>query len=283
MDRILLTGAAGIVGSLIRPLFAERHNAVLLSDVVNLAERDGRPLLDANESFCLGDIRDAGFVNEVTSDVDGIVHLAGMVGPDYTFDEVIGPNVIGTNNLFAAAREHQISQVVYASSHHAVGYFRRGDQIDHRVPPRPDSQYGLSKAFGEAAGAYYADKFGINVLAIRIGYAAEQAIDERRMHTWISPRDLVQLIEIGLRTDQLGFEIVYGVSDNPDPFFDNSNAARLGYVPQDRSLDHLADPRLATQQPDPKTLDGSCVGGPFTSLGFVGDPKRILRRCPPSK
>jgi uronate dehydrogenase len=272
VKKILLTGAAGIVGSLIRPLMASRYVEVVLTDIAELDQ------VADNETFVPGDIVDLDFVKQVSADVDGIVHLAGMVGPEYLFDEVLGPNIIGTHHVFAAARENGIRRVVYASSHHAVGYYRRDEGIDEHTLPRPDSQYGLSKAFGESVGSYYWDKFGIDVLAIRIGFAAAEVIDERRLHTWISPRDLVQLIDIGLTKPDLGFQIVYGVSDNPGPFFNNSNAMRLGYQPQDSAVDHLADPDILNQRADPAALEGAVVGGPFARLAYVGDPKRLLQR-----
>ncbi len=271
VNTILLTGAAGIVGSLIRPLLAQRYPRVVLTDIAEIHD-----VVD-NERFVRGDIVDPEFVNHAAENVDAIIHLAGMVGPDYSFDEVLGPNIIGTHNVFNAAREHRIDRVVYASSHHAVGYYRRDQGTDDRAAPRPDSQYGLSKAFGESAGSYFWDKFGIHVLAIRIGYVGPQAIDERRLHTWISPRDLVQLIDIGLRTPNLGFQVVYGVSDNPAPFFDNANATRLGYRPMDRAIDNIAEAKIATEKADPSTLEGTMIGGPFAALGFVGDPSRLLR------
>ncbi len=272
MKKVLLTGAAGIVGSLLRPLLRARYETIVLTDIVSIHETAN------NEAFAQGDIADADFVDSVASGVDGVIHLAGRVGPDYTFDEVLTANIIGTHNVFAACRQHRVTRVVYASSHHAVGFYRRDDLIDETALPRPDSQYGLSKACGESVAAYYSDKFDIDVLAIRIGFSDKEVIDERRLHTWISPRDLMQLIDIGLTAANLGFEIVYGVSDNPDPFFDNSNAHRLGYRPQDRAVDHLADPGIAKLCPDPMAIEGATVGGPFTASGYVGDPDRVLRR-----
>ena len=171
-----------------------------------------------------------------------------------------------------------MSRFIYASSHHAVGYWKRSDYIDETALPRPDSQYGMSKAVGESIASYYCDKYAIDVLTIRIGYAAEQVIDERRLHTWISPRDLVQLIDIGLTKPNLGFEIVYGVSDNPNPFFNNANAERLGYRPADRGVDHLIDENILQHIPDVTKIGDAVVGGPFAEAGFVGDPARILGR-----
>ena len=267
MNRILLTGASGIAATALRPILTGYFSEVVLTD---LAEPDPDSLAE-NESFFQGNLADAAFMESVAEGIDGIIHLGGLVGPDFTFEQVLESNMVGTRTVFEAARKHGIERVVYASSHHAVGFYRRGDPIDHETIPRPDSYYGLSKAFGEELGAYYADKFGLRVLAIRIGYVGDTVIDERRLHTWISPRDLAQLLEIGLTHPDLGFEIVYGVSQTPAPFFDNHNASRLGYQPRDRAIDHLADPSLLGQSPATGP-EGTHVGGHFAvRTAEIGD------------
>ena len=264
MKKVLLTGAAGIVGSALRPLLARRYEHILLTDIEEIAD------LSANESFRQGDIADAEFVAELASSVEGIVHLAGRVGSHYTFDDVLGPNIVGTYNVFEAARRSGVKQVVFASSHHAVGFVSRSDKVDENTLPRPDSWYGVSKVFGESVSSYYADKFGLNVLAIRIGYVGEKVIDERRLHTWNSPQDLANLIDIGLANRDLGYQLVYGVSECPDSFFNNAAAMRLGYIPGDRALDHLADESIPQQRPDPSDFAGRFIGGPFTAEGREG-------------
>lgn len=262
MPKLLLTGAAGIVGTAIRPLLAARNESLALTDLKPVSD------LAANESFVAGDIADLKFVRSLITNVEAIIHLAGMVGPDYTFDEVLGPNIVGTYNVFAAAKAAGIRRVINASSHHTVGFHRRGDHVDHQTAPRPDSHYGLSKAFGESTASFFADKYDIQTLSIRIGFVGDKVIDERRLHTWISPRDLVQLIDIGLTTPKLGHQIVYGISDNPGSFFDNANAAALGYRPQDRSLDHLAHADLAETRPDLTSPVGTHIGGHFAAGEF---------------
>jgi uronate dehydrogenase len=269
MNTILLTGAAGIVGTLLRPFLAKRYPKILLTDIAELSDPA------ANESFEQGDITDLEFVKALTKNADGIIHLAGKVGPNFTLEEVLGPNIVGTNNVFEAARTNGISRVVYASSAHCVGFIKRGEHIDHRTFPRPNGEYAVSKAFGEMAASHYADKFGLNILTIRIGYVGNGLDKERRIRNWVSPRDLVQLIEIGLNND-LGFEITYGISDNPDPFFDNANAFRLGYQPQDNAVDFVTDPSVLDQKPDLTTIEEGVVGGGFAAAGFAGDPNRIL-------
>ena len=269
--RILLTGAAGIVGSAIRPELAKLHEHVLLTDLKPIDN------LAANESFKAGNLGDLSFIESLVTRVDGIVHLGGLVGADCAFDEILEPNIVGVHNVFEAARHAGIKQVVYASSAHCVGFIRRGEHIDHQTLPRPNCEYAVSKAFGESTGSYYADKFGMNILSIRIGYVGEDLTKERRLRTWVSPRDLAQLCEIGLSQD-LGFEIVYGTSDNPEPFFDNANAFRLGYRPQDRAIDHLTDKSVLDEKPDPDSIEGGVVGGGFAAAGFAGDPERIVGR-----
>lgn len=269
--RILLTGAAGIVGCLVRPLLRERFESILLTDLQPIDDLAG------GETFRQGDILDVSFIDSIMGDVDGVVHLAGLVGPDFSFDEVMGANVRGTFVLLESTRRNGVKQFVYASSHHAVGFLPRGYPIDCQTPHRPDSFYGVSKAFGETLATYFVDKHGLNILSIRIGFVGEEVIDERRLHTWCSPRDLMQLLEIGLTQKDLGYRVVYAVSDNPDGFFINDSACELGYSPQDRAIDHLANPRLIDQRPDLAKLQDRLVGGYFGANGFDGDPDRLLK------
>ncbi|MDA7667447.1 NAD(P)-dependent oxidoreductase [Verrucomicrobia bacterium] len=268
---ILLTGAAGIVGTALRPFLREQYDRVILSDL--------RPIktLEGNESFEACDIADLDQLTRIARQANGIIHLAGMVGANYSFDDVLQPNIVGTYNVYRAAHSVGISNVVYASSHHALGFMKRGAPIHDKTPHRPDSHYGLSKAFGESAGSYFCDNFGLNVLAIRIGFVGTEITDERRLHTWISPRDLAHLIHIGLSNRDLGYEVVYGTSNNPDPFFDNSNATRLGYCPEDRAIDHISNEEITTFNPEETTITGGCVGGGFAAVGFKGNPERTLR------
>ena len=267
--QVLLTGAAGIVGRAVRAELGRRHEHVLLTDLEAIDD------LADNESFERGNLNDLAFLESLVSKVDGIIHLGGLVGADYAFDEVLEPNIVGAHNIFEAARRAGIRRVVYASSAHCVGFVRRGRHIDHETFPRPNGEYAVSKALGEFEASYFADKFGLNVLSVRIGYVGPDLSKERRLRTWVSPRDLVQLFEIGLNND-VGFEIVYGISDNPEPFFDNTNAVRLEYQPQDRAIDQVKDSSVLAQQPDLRSIEEGVVGGGFAAAGFAGDVQRVL-------
>ena len=270
-ERILVTGASGRVGEAVRPYLRKRFHQVILTDIQAIDD------CQQGESFEQGDISDLSFVSGLAKRSEGLIHLAGLVASHYTFEDNMGPNYLGTHNVYRAAAENGIGNVVYASSHHAVGFTKRGEKIDHTTAHRPDTEYGLSKAFGESAAAFFADKFGLDILSIRIGYVGSDVPNERRLHTWISPRDLAQLIDIGLRTELEGHQIVYGVSNCDDPFFDNSNAERLGYRPQDHSRDAVTNPSVLESKPDLNSIEEGLVGGGFAAKGFAGDKDRILK------
>lgn len=257
--RVLLTGATGNVGRLLRPHLGATYATVLLNARSPIS--DLRP----NESYEQGDICDPALMDRLVSRVDGVIHMAGLVGPDYTFEETLGPNVVSVYHLFEAAQRHGVRRVIYASTHHAVGFLARGAHVDHATGPRADSWYGVTKACGEILAAHAADRYGLDVMSIRIGHVGEQVPDERRMHIWCSARDLASLIHIGLTGPQRGFHMVYGISRCPEPLFDNCHAESLGYQPQDCSSDHLADPAIAQQVPDPQNPQQRYIGGHFAA------------------
>jgi uronate dehydrogenase len=207
-----------------------------------------------------------------TKGVDAIVHLgAWPVEGDWPL--ILSSNIVGGYNAFEAARRNGVKRVVFASSNHAVGFYRRDETIDHLAIPRPDSRYGVSKAFGEALGALYAYKYGLEVLAIRIGNVNPEPLDRRRLAIWISPRDIAQLVSIGIDHPAIKFEIVYGVSENQRAWYDNSNAFRLGYRPLDRSEAYAAD-ILAKHLDNPNPLVEQYQGGTFVAAEDGGDPSR---------
>ncbi len=264
--RILLTGAAGGVGTVLRKLLRGIYPELRLSDI---AEPKG---LAKDEKFIPADLADMAAVEKIVKGVDGIIHLGG-VSIEKPWDMVHRANIVGCYNLFEAARKHRVKRVVFASSNHAIGFYRRRRRIGTDAPVRPDSRYGVSKAFGEALGALYADKYGLRVLCIRIGNFGDKPADLRRMSIWIRPDDLVQLIRIGLEHPTLTYEIVYGASDNARSWWDNAAAFRLGYKPAGRAEDHLAH-AVAGQAKVPSDAIGDLFqGGPFCSDEFDGDPE----------
>lgn len=262
METVLITGAAGGIGTRLRQLLKGVYPRLILSD------REAPTDLVADEEFVPAELSNMAQVENLLKGVDGVIHLGGRSMED-EWAVIHQANIVGCHNLFEAARVNGTRRVVFASSNHAIGFYprRRRITVDDKV--RPDSRYGVSKAFGEALGAFYAEKFGLGVLAIRIGNIDDYPVDERRLSIWISPRDLVQLIRIGLEHPDLVYEVVWGASDNARSWWDNEPAHRLGYRPQDRAEDHH-DRALAAQAMLPTDPVGDYYqGGSFCSAEFV--------------
>jgi uronate dehydrogenase len=260
---VLLTGAAGDVGSRLRPLLLAEYGALRLSDL-----REPAVPPKPGETFVRADLADPAQVAAIVEEVDAIVHLGGysVEGP---WEPILSANIVGTQVLYEAARRGGVKRIVFASSNHAVGFYRRDRTIDHAVPPRPDTRYGLSKAFGEALGALYADKHGLRVLNIRIGNVADAPIDRRRLAIWIAPADLMQLVRIGIEHPDLRYEIVYGASDNARAWWDNRRAREFGYRPTARAEDHAARVLSVAETPDP--VGDRFQGGGFCTQAFDHD------------
>jgi uronate dehydrogenase len=266
MKKILITGAAGSVGSFLRKEFAGRY-ALRLSDIKTIDD------LGNDEEFLKADVSKFEDMLRVVEGVDGIVHLGGFA-VEGTWEVIFNANIVGTYNVFEAARQKGVRRIVLASSNHAIGFYRRDQTIDHTAYPRPDTRYGVSKVFGEALGSLYSDKYGAEVMCIRIGNAETRPLDVRRLSVWISPRDLAQLVGIGLDHPDIKFDIVFGMSDNKRAWWDNSNAHRLGYKPRDKGEDYAAQ---VTAEHPAKTGDAVAdahQGGSFCSTESGGDPFR---------
>ena len=205
MHRVLITGAAGGIGQRLR---ADMQG---LYPVLRLSDREAPAPAGPGEEVVAADLADFAACEAACADVDGIVHLGGQA-VEGDWETVLQANIVGGYNLFEAARRQGVKRVVFASTNHVIGFYPRTQRIDHHAPPRPDSRYGVSKAFGEALGALYAEKHGMGVLAIRIGNFGDRPLDRRRLSIWISPRDFLQLVRIGLEHPELRYEVVYGAS-----------------------------------------------------------------------
>jgi len=257
MKTILMTGAAGGIGTYLRPELRGKY-ALRLSDRVPVAD------LRDDESFVAAELSDLDALRRAAEGVDGILHFGGH-SSEGEWEAILEANIVGMRNVYEAARLAGVKRVVWASSNHAVGFYPRSQTIDHTVYPKPDSRYGVSKVFGEAMGSLYADKYGLEVVNLRIGNVGEVPIDTRRLAIWISPRDLAQLCAIGLEHPDIRFEIFYGVSGSARSWWDNANAARFGYSPEDHSEPH-ADAVLAAERPtDPDDPAERYQGGAFVS------------------
>jgi len=265
---VLITGAAGDIGTHLSRELAGRYKLRL---------SDRRPLKPPKgQTFVKADISKMPEALRITRGVDAIVHLGGysVEGP---WPAILQANIIGCYNVFEAARRNGVKRILFPTSNHAVGYYRRDQTIDHRVYIKPDSRYGVSKVFGEALGSLYADKYGMEMFMIRVGNVNPRPIDKRRLSIWLSPRDLGQLVSIGIDHPGIKFEIVYGISRNTRAWYDNSNAFRLGYRPQDDSEAYAAEV-LAREKPSGDAVAESHQGGTFCTAEAVANPAAPPRR-----
>ncbi|HVJ43053.1 MAG TPA: NAD(P)-dependent oxidoreductase [Dongiaceae bacterium] len=263
LKRLLMTGAAGGVGMAIRPMLPVLAETVLLSDITPISD------LQAHESFRPCDLADKNAVDKLVGGVDGILHLGG-ISTEKPFDLILNGNIIGVYNLFEAARRHGKPRVIFASSNHVVGFYRRDQRIDATVLPRPDSLYGVSKVFGENLASLYFDKFGQECLSIRIGSCFPEPRNPRMLATWLAVEDLCDLCACAFSVPRLGNAIVYGVSDNEEVWWDNSQASFLGWRPKRSSVPWRARimSSMAEDPADPATL---YQGGTFAGSGHPED------------
>ena len=267
MKTILVTGAAGGIGTRLRKLMKGAYPNMRWSD--HAVPKDLAP----DETFVKADLANMSEVEKMVDGVDGIVHMGGfsVEGP---WDTILSANIVGYYNLLEAARRAKVQRVVYASSNHAVGFFPRQRRIKIEDPVRPDTRYGVSKAFGEAISALYAFKHGLRITCLRIGHVTDTPIDKRALSIWLAPQDLVQLIRIGLDHPDIRYEVFFGVSDCDRGFWDNTPAFRYGYKPQHRAEDYAAQALEVTRKKPPVPVDAWYQGGPFAAEEFDGGIER---------
>jgi uronate dehydrogenase len=258
---LLLTGAAGGVGTALRERLKANCDVLRLSDRVDFGPAQ------AGEEVVVADLADAAAVSSMVQGCQAIVHLGG-VSVEGPFDPILQANIVGVYNLYEAARQHGVKRVVFASSNHVTGFYRQSDTITPAHPPRPDSLYGVSKAFGEDLSRMYFDRYGIETACVRIGSAFAEPRDRRMLASWLSFDDLHRLITACLTTPVLGHSIIFGISDNAVAWYDNSSVRTVGYRPQDSS-DIFRDAIYArTPEPDLSDPTVQYQGGGFLMAGI---------------
>jgi uronate dehydrogenase len=259
-QRLLLTGAGGNLGQVLRP----RLKAYC--DVLRVSHRkDLRPAA-AGEEVMLAELSDKAQVLALLDGVDAVVHMGG-VSTEQPWDAILAGNVVGMVNLYEAARKHKVKRIVFASSNHVTGFYRQDQVVSPRDPVRPDGFYGLSKAFGENLAQLYWDRHGIETVSLRIGSSFIEPKDRRMLATWMSFDDTERLIVAALTAPIVGHTVIYGMSDNARTFWDNTPARHVGYRPQDSS-----EPFRAAVEARQPTIDGTdpvaiYQGGAFVKQG----------------
>ena len=265
-DRLLLTGAAGNLGRVLREGLAPLTKTLRLSDRADLGAAA------AGEELAPAELGDFDAVLRAVEGCDAVVHF-GAAPVERPWAEVLESSIMGGYHVYEAARRCGVRRVVYASSIHAVGYVRREAGADTHAEHRPDSLYGLSKCFVEDLAKLYFDKFGIESALLRINSCFPEPADRRHLATWMSFRDLVQLVERSLCAERIGVTVVYGISNNRERFFSNEKAAHLGYRPQDSAEDWRTTVEAACPPGDPHDPAVVFAGGAFCAMGHPDDPK----------
>jgi uronate dehydrogenase len=261
MKRLLITGASGGLGSVCRQRLGH------LAENIRLSSRRDLGPLGPNEEVVPADLGDRASVDSMVEGCDGIIHMGGQA-TEAPWEVIKNANIEGIFNLYEAARKHLRPRIVFASSNHAIGFYRQNQRIDDGVYPRPDGLYGVSKVFGEAIASMYHDKFGIETAIVRIGSCFPEPKNHRMLSTWMSYDDFVLLIERIFDVPRLGCPIIYGASANSSSWWDNSNTGWLGWKPQDNAERFRAKLDATLDRPAPDAPDAVYHGGAFTADGI---------------
>lgn len=264
IDRLLVTGAAGGLGRILRAGLAGYANTLRLSDVADME------LAGDGEEVVLCDLADREAVFALVEGCDGIVHLGGN-SIEAAFDDLLRSNLLGTYNVYEAARQAGSPRVLFASSNHLIGFHPRTEKLEVAAPLRPDSLYGVSKGYGEILSRYYFDKFGVESVCVRIGSCFPEPQDRRQLSTWLSPRDFVSLVKAVFDAPITGHLIVYGVSNNRQVWWSNDHASFLGWTPLDSSEAFRAKVEAATSPEDRRDVAVVYQGGAFAAAGHFED------------
>jgi uronate dehydrogenase len=263
--RILVTGAAGYLGQLVRKSLSGCVAHLRLIDIAPMApEQDGEEVVQCN-------LTDASAMRLAMDGVDVVVHLAASLNVD-DWKQTLNVNIEGTYNVYEAARVAGVYRVIYASSHHAVGMYPVTERIGTDARLRPDSLYGVSKCFGETLAQYFWDKFGLESVCWRIGSTRAEPSEKepREFITWISEPDFERLLIASLKAKAVACTTLYGVSKNGEVWWDNSSATLIGFKPSDDASRLDIKPTEALQD--------TWQGGKRAAYGLLKDSERLCAK-----
>ena len=261
MKKLVLTGAAGALGSQLRAPLAAMCQEFVSSDLAN-----DLPDLGANETYVKADVSDLAAMEALLKDADMVIHF-GAIADVAPWDDILQSNIIGAYNVWEAAYRNGVKRVVYASSVHAVGMHLKTDTIGLDAPHKPDTYYGLAKCFAEDLASLYWDKRGVEAVCLRI-FSAAPPSNARAIGTWLSTGDLIHLVERAIDSPVVGFTTIYGISNNDRAVVDNSKAGHLGFRPKDNAEDFAKDVFAKSPPVNNKDPMHLCIGGPFASISL---------------
>jgi len=226
--RVLITGAAGHIGSSLAESLKERYD-LRLHYHHKIPEHP--PVSDVH----IADVANYDEIAPAMEGIDAVVHMAADPSTRATWESVRDRNIVGTYNVYESARRAGVKKVIFASTNHVMGMYDRDRQWPIYVsqPVRPDSLYGVSKAFGEALARHYVDQYGLPIICLRIGWFLQRPRDEIGLWMWLSPRDCAQVVWRAIESP-LTSGIFYAISRNSRRHWDiTETIEKLGYRPED--------------------------------------------------
>ena len=259
MSVIVITGAAGLVGSMLRPRLARPGRTLRLLDLAPLAAGPGEEAIQAS-------VTDLGAMTAACQGAQAVIHLAGIPG-EASWPRILETNINGGYGAFEAARRAGTPRVIFASSNHAVGFTPRENfPVPDYALPVPDTYYGISKAATEAMAAMYHYRYGLDAICVRILSCFPRPVNVRMLSTWLSPDDTGRLFEACLTADRPGFRVIFGVSANTrGGWVSLAEARALGYQPRDDAEAYAAEILAEHGEPDPAADPVlRYLGGEFT-------------------
>ncbi len=238
--KILLTGAAGRIGTFLTDQWKERYE-LHLTDMREPTETHGFPFTQVN-------IADYDALYKLCEGVDTVVHMGADPSMDASWESLLPNNVIGTYNAFEAAHQAGCRRIIYASSVNAVLGYPTDVQVHTEMPVYPINLYGATKCWGEAVARYYSQTHGLSSICLRFGavsqrpnndqHADRYAIDHDYIDIILTMEDLTDLVTKSIEApDEIDFGIYHGVSDNRWKRLDITTARdEIGYKPQDDAI-----------------------------------------------
>lgn len=264
LKRLLITGAGGGLGKVARSRLGYLAENLRLSDIVELGAAGEK------EEIILCELGDKEGVEKLVEGCDAVLHLGGISVED-SFEKILNANIRGIYNLYEAARKLGKPRIFMASSNHAIGFHPQDERLDAKSLQRPDGLYGVSKCFAEAMASLYHDKFGVETALVRIGSCFPEPVDRRMLSTWLSYDDFISLVERVFTAPRLGCPVIYGVSDNEAVWWDNREAAYLGWRPKDSSTVFKEKVYATAPQPPADSVEVLFQGGKFAGLPIIED------------